>query len=204
MVARDGDAFLGSLSLGEAAEKAGNESKVVTSGAPSGKAGFRRRGPTMAASLSTQPNCSASSRRKGPSNLPWNRTEGPRPRLRDNLKRAQHPETAETNNVAVAFAVLGAELQDLLGLPVEKRSSTESHQHDAERQAADLTERNAQLAAELAAMRATGKPVKGDSRICLAGGTAGGDCRGTAAMVGGVSWAKRRVERCRRQRPDVC
>jgi len=65
------------------------------------------------------------------------------------------PETAETNNVAVAFAALGAELQDLLGLPVEKRSSTESHQHDAERQATDLTERNAQLAAELAAMRAT-------------------------------------------------
>jgi hypothetical protein len=65
------------------------------------------------------------------------------------------PETAETNNVAVAFAALGAELQDLLGLPVEKRSSTESHQHDVERQTADLTERYAQLAAELAAMRAT-------------------------------------------------
>jgi hypothetical protein len=65
------------------------------------------------------------------------------------------PETAETNNIAVAFAALGAELQDLLGLPVEKRSSTESHQHYSERQAADLTERNAQLAAELAAMRAT-------------------------------------------------
>jgi hypothetical protein len=44
------------------------------------------------------------------------------------------PETAETNDIAVAFAALGAELKDLLGLPVEKRSSTESHQHDAERQ----------------------------------------------------------------------
>ena len=66
------------------------------------------------------------------------------------------PEPAETNDIAVAFAALGTELKDLLGLaPVEKRSSTESHQHDAERQAADLKERNAQLAAELAAMRAT-------------------------------------------------
>jgi hypothetical protein len=65
------------------------------------------------------------------------------------------PETAETNDIAVAFAALGAELKGLLGLPVEKRSNTESHQHDAERQGADLTERNAQLAAELAAVRAT-------------------------------------------------
>ena len=65
------------------------------------------------------------------------------------------PETAETNDVAVAFAALGAELKGLLGLPVEKRSNTESHQHDAEREGADLTERNAQLAAELAAVRAT-------------------------------------------------
>jgi hypothetical protein len=61
------------------------------------------------------------------------------------------PETAETNDITVAFAALGAELKDLLGLPVEKRLSTEPHQRDAERQAADLTERNA----ELAAMRAT-------------------------------------------------
>ena len=65
------------------------------------------------------------------------------------------PEPEETNDIAVAFAVLGAELKDLLGLPVEKRSSTKSHQHGAESQAADLKERNAQLAAELAAMRAT-------------------------------------------------
>ena len=66
------------------------------------------------------------------------------------------PETAETNNVAVAFAALGAELQDLLGVT---RREAEQHRiasaRQAERQAADLTERNAQLAAELAAMRAT-------------------------------------------------
>ena len=65
------------------------------------------------------------------------------------------PEPAETNDIAVAFVALGTELKDLLGLPVEKRSSTEPHRHDAERQAADLKERNAQLATELAAMRAT-------------------------------------------------
>ena len=65
------------------------------------------------------------------------------------------PETAETSDIAVAFAALGAELKGLLGLPVEERTNTEPHQHDAERQRADLTERNAQLAAELAAVRAT-------------------------------------------------
>jgi hypothetical protein len=43
----------------------------------------------------------------------------------------------------------------LLGLPVERRANTEPHEHDAERQRADLTERNVQLAAELAAARAT-------------------------------------------------
>ncbi len=55
--------------------------------------------------------------------------------------------------MAVAFAALGAELKGLLGLPVEERANTEPHQHDAERQGADLTERNAQLAAELGAQR---------------------------------------------------
>jgi hypothetical protein len=65
------------------------------------------------------------------------------------------PETAETSDMAVAFAALGAELKCLLGLAVEKRSNTESHQHDAEKQGTDLAERNAQLAAELAAVRAT-------------------------------------------------
>jgi hypothetical protein len=65
------------------------------------------------------------------------------------------PETAETNDLAVAFATLGAELKGILGLPVEERANTEPRQHDAERQAADLTERNAELAAELAAMRPT-------------------------------------------------
>jgi hypothetical protein len=65
------------------------------------------------------------------------------------------PETAESNDIAIAFATLGAELKGFLRLPVEERGKTEPHQHDAERQGADLTERNAQLAAELAAMRAT-------------------------------------------------
>jgi hypothetical protein len=64
------------------------------------------------------------------------------------------PETAETNDIAVAFAALGAELNGILRLPVEERTNTEPHQHDAERLLADLTERNAQLAAELAAVRA--------------------------------------------------
>jgi hypothetical protein len=64
------------------------------------------------------------------------------------------PETAETSDMAAAFAALGAELKGLLGLPVEERANTEPHQHDTG-QWADLTERNAQLAAELAAMRAT-------------------------------------------------
>jgi len=65
------------------------------------------------------------------------------------------PETAETSEIDLAFAALGAELKGLLGLPVEKRANTEPHEHDAERQRADLTERNVQLAAELAAVRAT-------------------------------------------------
>jgi hypothetical protein len=64
------------------------------------------------------------------------------------------PEPAETDDIAVAFAVLGAELKDLLRLPVEKRSTTESHQQGPERQAAEFTERNAQFAAELAAVHA--------------------------------------------------
>jgi hypothetical protein len=65
------------------------------------------------------------------------------------------PKTAETNDIAVAFATLGAELKSILGMPVEDRANTEPRQHDTERQAADLTERNAQLAAELAAVPAT-------------------------------------------------
>jgi hypothetical protein len=65
------------------------------------------------------------------------------------------PETAETNHIAVAFAILGAELKGILGLSVEERGDTEPRQHDTERQAADLTERNAELAAELIAVRAT-------------------------------------------------
>jgi hypothetical protein len=58
------------------------------------------------------------------------------------------PETAETSDIDLAFAALGAELKGLLGLPVEKRVNTEP-------QRADLTERNAQLTAELATVRAT-------------------------------------------------
>jgi len=65
------------------------------------------------------------------------------------------PETAETSEIDLAFAALGAELKGLLGLPVEKRANTEPHEHDADRQRADLTERNVQLAAELVAVRAT-------------------------------------------------
>ena len=64
------------------------------------------------------------------------------------------PETAEANDIAVAFATLGAELKGILGLPVDERANTEPCQHDAERQGADFIERN-QLAAELAATRAT-------------------------------------------------
>src|SRR5271156_1724953 len=64
-------------------------------------------------------------------------------------------ETAETNDIAVAFAILGAELKGILRLSVEERADTEPRQHDTERQAADLTERNAELAAELIAVRAT-------------------------------------------------
>jgi len=64
------------------------------------------------------------------------------------------PETAETNDIAVAFAALGAELKGLLGLPVDEPVNAELNQHHADRQAADLAEQNAQLAAELAAVRA--------------------------------------------------
>ena len=67
------------------------------------------------------------------------------------------PQAAETNDIAVAFATLGAELKGLLGLAVEERADTGPRQHDTERQAADFTERNAQLAAELIAVQATAK-----------------------------------------------
>ena len=63
------------------------------------------------------------------------------------------PETAATNDMAVAFAVLGAELKGLLELPAEAPANDELRQNREERQAADLAERNAQLA-ELAAERA--------------------------------------------------
>jgi hypothetical protein len=59
-------------------------------------------------------------------------------------------ETAASNDIAVAFAALGAELKGLLGLPAEVRANDELRQNSAERQAADLAERNAQLAAERA------------------------------------------------------
>src|SRR5271163_3395705 len=76
------------------------------------------------------------------------------------------PETAETNDIAAAFATLGAELKGILRLPVEERGNTEPHQHDTERQGADLTERIAQLAAELAAelaaVRATAEKARAE------------------------------------------
>ena len=62
-------------------------------------------------------------------------------------------EKAATNDMAVAFAVLGAELKGLLELPAEVPANDELRQNREERQAADLAERNAQLA-ELAAERA--------------------------------------------------
>jgi hypothetical protein len=61
----------------------------------------------------------------------------------------------EMNDIAVAFATLGAELRGILGLSVKERADTEPRQHDAEGPGVDLTERNAQLAAELAAVQAT-------------------------------------------------
>lgn len=60
------------------------------------------------------------------------------------------PETAATNDVAVAFAALGAELKGPLELPAETPALRQIRE---EGQAADLAERNAQLA-ELAAERA--------------------------------------------------
>ncbi len=64
------------------------------------------------------------------------------------------PDTAATDDMAVAFAALGAELKGLLGSLAEGRANDEQRQNMAERQGADLAERNAQLAAELAAERA--------------------------------------------------
>jgi hypothetical protein len=59
------------------------------------------------------------------------------------------PETAEMNDIAVAFATLRAELKGLLGLPVEERANPEPREQAAERQGTDLIERDAQPAAEL-------------------------------------------------------
>ena len=77
-------------------------------------------------------------------------------------KASMVPETAETNDIAAAFATLGAELKGILRLPVEERGNTEPHQHDTEGQGADLTERIAQLAAELAAVRATAEKARAE------------------------------------------
>ena len=64
------------------------------------------------------------------------------------------------NGMEAEFAALGAELKLLLGLPSAARSNDDRHQagaggqkDSADRQAAELAERNAQLKAELAAVR---------------------------------------------------
>jgi hypothetical protein len=144
---------MGSLSLGEAAEKAGTSKVDIWRAIREGRLSAQR---TDDGGFAIDPaelfRVFETQRSEQPA---MEQDAGAATEASGQSETSATPETAETNNIAVAFAALGAELQDLLGLPVEKRSSTESHQHDAERQATDLTERNAQLAAELAATRAT-------------------------------------------------
>jgi hypothetical protein len=69
------------------------------------------------------------------------------------------PETAATNDIAVAFAGLGTELNGPLELPVEVPASNDLRQKRDERQAVDLGERNAQLTEPAAERAKVGKTV---------------------------------------------
>jgi hypothetical protein len=100
---------MGSLSLGEARKRP--ERARSTSGAPSEKAGggfaidpaelFRVFETQRSEQPAMEQDAGAASEALGQSGT------------------SSTPQPAETNDIAVAFAVLGAELKDLLGLPVE-------------------------------------------------------------------------------------
>ena len=89
------------------------------------------------------------------------------------------PETAEANDIAVAFATLGAELKGILGLPVDERANTEPV-------STMLKDKGPTYRTQCSTCCRTGCDAsdgrKGDSGTSLAGGTAG-DCRGAAAVV---------------------
>jgi hypothetical protein len=135
---------MGSLSLGEARKRP--ERARSTSGAPSEEAGggFAIDPAELFRVFETQ-------RSEQPA---MEQDAGAATEALGQSEPSAQPDTAETSDMAIAFAAVGAELKDLLGLPVEKRSTTESHQQGPERQAAEFTERNAQFAAELAAVHA--------------------------------------------------
>ena len=88
-----------------------------------------------------------------PDERPMGQNATASPEASERPETSATPETAATNDMAVAFAALGAELKGLLELPAEAPANDELRQNREERQAADLAERNAQLA-ELAAERA--------------------------------------------------
>ena len=75
------------LSLQEAVERTGTSKVDIWR--PSTEARFRRRRPTTAASPSTQPTCSPSSRPNRPINIPWQRMPCPLWRLQNLPERAQ-------------------------------------------------------------------------------------------------------------------
>jgi hypothetical protein len=142
-----------SLSLGEAAEKAGTSKADIWRAIREGGLSAQR---TDDGGFAIDPaELFRVFEAQGPEQLAMEQDAAAATEALRQTETSVLPETAETNDIAVAFATLGAELKGILGLPVEERGNTEPRQHDPERQRPDLTERNAQLAAELAAMRAT-------------------------------------------------
>jgi hypothetical protein len=142
-----------SLSLGEAAEKVGTSRVDIWRAVREGMLSAQR---TADGGFAVDPaELFRVFEARGPEQPAMDQEATAATRASGETETTMAPETAETNDIAVAFATLGAELKGLLGLAVEERRDTELRQHDTEAESGDLTERNAQLAAELIAVRAT-------------------------------------------------
>jgi hypothetical protein len=142
-----------SLSLGEAAEKVGTSKVDIWRAVREGRLSAQR---TADGGFAIDPaELFRVFEARGPEQPAIDQEATAATRALGQTETTMAPETAETNDIAVAFATLGAELKGILGLAVEERADTESRQHDTEGEAGDITERNAKLDAELIAAQAT-------------------------------------------------
>jgi hypothetical protein len=89
-----------------------------------------------------------------PEQSPAEPNAAPAPQALESGESGATTEMVAPEDMTAAFAALGAELKSLLGLPAESATNDERPNDNADGQAADLAERNARLAAELAAERA--------------------------------------------------